>query len=69
MRMMIKMETKLNIWIGKKCKIFIRNLSEQAIVYTATILSVDSPFMTILDRDKKTITININDIIQIRGAE
>lgn len=59
----------MNEWIGKKCKIFIRNLSPSAIVYTATVISIDKNFMTILDRDNKQITINVADIIQIKGAD
>ena len=59
----------MNEWIGKKTKIFIRNLSERAIVYTATILSFEPPFVTILDRDNNKITINVNDIIQIKEAD
>ena len=56
-------------WIGKKCKIFIRNLSDKPIVYTGTVLSITGQFLSITDRDGKPITININDIIQIKGAE
>ena len=66
-------------WIGKKCKIFIRNLStnewigkempifvnnlfKRVIVYNATILSIEPPFVTILDRYNDKIIINLNSI-------
>jgi len=56
-------------WIGRKGKIFVRNLDSKAIVYTADVLSVEGSFMTIRDRDGNIISINLMDVIQIKGAE
>lgn len=57
-------------WVGKRCKIFIRNLTaEKAIVYTGVVISVASNFITIKDRTDNTVSINIQDIIQIKGEE
>ena len=56
-------------WIGKRCKIFIRNLSDRPIIYTGTIISVKQQFLTIIDKMNNTVTINLQDIIQIRGEE
>jgi len=59
----------MNEWINKRCKIFVRNLADRPIIYTGTILAVNQPFITILDKDNKRVTVNIQDIIQIRGEE
>ena len=54
-------------WINKRCKIFVRNLSEKPIVYTGTVIAVDNPFLTITDRDGRDVSINFMDIIQIKA--
>jgi len=57
-------------WVGKRCKVFIRNLiAEKAIVYTGVVLSVTSTFITIKDRTDNTVSINVQDIVQIKGEE
>jgi predicted choloylglycine hydrolase len=56
-------------WIGKKVKIFIRNLDFKPIVYTAEVLSVEGSFITFRDRTDKIISINLADVIQVKGAE
>ena len=56
----------MNEWIGKYCRIWIRNLAANPIIYTCKVMNVSSGFMTILDRNGDNISININDIIQIR---
>ena len=55
----------MNEWTGKKCKIFIRNLSERPIVYTGKILSIDTHFVTICDRYSGNVSVNVQDVIQI----
>jgi len=59
----------MNEWINKKCKIFIRNLANTAIVYTGTITSIDEEFITFIDRYNERLTINKKDVIIIKGAE
>jgi len=56
-------------WIGKKVKIFIRNLDSKPIVYTAEVLSVEGSFITFRDRGGKIISINLMDVIQVRTEE
>jgi hypothetical protein len=56
-------------WINKKCKVFVRNLSDKAIVYTGIVVSVDEGFINFIDRDNNKVTININDIVQIKEEE
>jgi len=52
--------------IGKRCRIFVKNLSnEQAITYTADVISVDENFITFYDRTNTRIRVNLKDIIQI----
>lgn len=53
-------------WLNKRCKVFIRNLSDKPIVYTGEIISVSSNFITILDLRNENIKINVQDIILIR---
>ena len=55
-------------WIGKKkVKVFVRNLTgERPIIYTADILSVEDRFITFTDKKGEKVSININDIIQIK---
>ncbi len=53
-------------WIGQKVRIFIRNLNDKPIVYTATILSVEDGFITFTERNGEKICVNIKDIIQIK---
>ena len=55
--------------IGKRCKLFIRNLSDKAIVYTGMILNIQDQFITILDRNNEKIIINVQDLIQMREAK
>ena len=59
----------MNEWIKKKCKIFIKNLANSAIVYTGTITSIDDTFITFLDRDGKPITINKTDVVLIKEVD
>ena len=56
----------MNEWINKRCRIFIKNLSERPIIYTGKVLGIDLPFLTILDEKANTqIAVNVSDIIQI----
>lgn len=56
----------MNEWNGKLCKIFVRNLSDKPIVYTGKIISDEANFITFLDRDGRQISINRQDLIQIK---
>ena len=56
-------------WINKKCKIFVRNLNDKPVIYTGTILSVEGNFVTISAKNFEKVTINMNDIIQIKEEE
>jgi hypothetical protein len=60
------METK---WIGKRCKIFVRNLSERPIIYTGKVLSIDENFLTLLSAIEGEMSLNIKDIILIKEEE
>ena len=65
-------------WVGKRAKIFVRNLSDKPIVYTGKILSFTNPFITISARgyshdtysqnnqNQIDVSINIQDIVQIK---
>ena len=50
-------------WIGKI--VFIK-LEDGTIFTYSNILSFDAPFLTIKDRDKKLVTINISEIERIK---
>jgi hypothetical protein len=53
-------------WIGRRCKIFVRGLSDHAIIYTAEVQSIENNFITFKDLWGEKITVNIADIIQIK---
>jgi len=57
---------EMNEWKNKKCKIWIKNLSDKAIIYTGVCTAVSENFLTILDRNNDKVSVNITDIIQIR---
>jgi ribosome maturation factor RimP len=57
-------------WIGKKCKVFVRNLmADKPVIYTGTITSADEHFVTMKARNAEMVSINITDIIQIKEEE
>lgn len=56
-------------WVNKRCRIFVRSLSDKPIIYTGMIISVDDNFITIHDKEDKIIGINLLDLIQIREEE
>lgn len=56
-------------WLNKKCKVFIKNLSDEPIVYTGTLIDLSENFITILDKKNKCVKINVHDIILIRELE
>jgi len=57
-------------WIGKRCKVFVRNLmADKPVIYTGTIISADEHFITINAKNSERVTINISDIIQIKEEE
>lgn len=58
------METK---WIGKHCKIFVRNLYEKPIIYTGKVLSINENFLTLFSQIEGEISVNVKDIILIKG--
>ena len=55
--------------INKKCRVFVKNLSEKPIVYRGFVEAVDeigtNVILTILDMNKSRIRINVSDIVQI----
>jgi len=57
------------IWIGKRCKIFVRNLSERPIIYTGKVLSIDENFLTLLSSIEGEISLNVKDIILIKEED
>jgi hypothetical protein len=55
-------------WVGKRYKIFMRNLktlSDRPIIYNGQVISFTGNFITINDRNNNKISINVNDIIQV----
>jgi len=59
--------------INKKCRLFIKNLSDKPIVYRGIIEGVEevgsNVIITILDMNRAKIRINFNDVIQIIQEE
>ena len=55
--------------IGKKVKIWIKDLSVEPIIYTCTVLSADDNFIRIEDKIGDKITIKIDNIIQIKELD
>jgi len=56
-------------WLNKKVKIFVGNLSNTPIVYTANVIAVGENFVTIVDKIGTHIDINIKNVIQIWEEE
>ena len=59
----------MNELVGKRIKIFVRNLSDKPIVYTGEVIAVSSTFITLIDRTNDKVIINLQDVIQIKGVE
>ena len=53
-------------WIGKV--VFIK-LEDGTIFSYSDVLSFDEPFLTIIDRDKKRVTINVAEIYRIKEEQ
>ena len=60
---------EFNKWIGHRVKIYVKGLSDGAIIYTANIISIDDDFITFYDKKNVKVSVNIKDIIQIKGEE